>query len=71
MTNAQQAKLAETVRRIYADSPDLTVDEVVDQIGDDEIGHNEVVEILDQYLVQNGTVKHVGPGGGGGWRADS
>lgn len=44
--------------------PAPTVDEIATYVESD---HGTVTTILDQFVVNNGQVEHVGPGMGGGW----
>jgi hypothetical protein len=65
----------ETIARAIRDHavahPDDTVDDIVEALAAEHgVDHARVVWFIDEWRVKDtGGVEHVGPGGGGGWRA--
>lgn len=58
------AELAERLRDLYRSNPHLTINIAASQL-DSTV--DEVTLVLDEYLVTEEGVEHVGPGQGGGW----
>ena len=64
MADSDDLKLAKRVQKYYADNPNHEISKVSDELGETP---EKITFILDEFLVDGGKVKHVGPGGGGGW----
>ena len=65
MADADDLKLARKVQKHYAANPDHEISHVSKELGETP---GRITFILDEFLVgEDGKVKHVGPGGGGGW----
>lgn len=58
-------ELALKVKEAYAENPHLTVNLAASHIGDCSV--QDVVTVLDEYVVTDDGVEHVGAGQGGGW----
>lgn len=67
------AGIANVIRDELKENPELTVDELVTKLHESDVDygiqvdHNDVAQVLDEFLVQEKKVVHVGPGGGGDW----
>lgn len=64
MADADDLKLARRVQKHYADNPNHEIADVSKNLGETP---GRITFILDQYVVEDGKVKHAGPGQGGGW----
>jgi hypothetical protein len=58
-------ELALVLKEVYSINPHLTINIAASQIGNCTV--QEVEAVLDEYLVTEDGVEHIGPGQGGGW----
>lgn len=64
MADTNDLKLARLVQKHYAANPNHEISHVANELGETP---GRITFILDEFLVEDGKVKHVGPGAGGGW----
>lgn len=58
-------ELAIRVRDLLASAPSLPVANLAEQL---KVAEHEIVAVLDEYeVLDDGTIRHNGPGQGGGW----
>jgi hypothetical protein len=64
MSDPDDLKLAKRVQSHYVENPTHEIQHVATELGETP---GRITFILDQFLVEDDTVKFIGPGGGGGW----